>query len=53
MDKTFESFWITCKDGYQLAAQFYPAQERKLTTLFLFVQQRVLLKTFITPLRHG
>ncbi|NUF85679.1 alpha/beta hydrolase family protein, partial [Acinetobacter seifertii] len=29
MDKTFESFWITCKDGYQLAAQFYPAQEKK------------------------
>jgi predicted alpha/beta hydrolase len=23
----FESFWISCKDGYQLAAQFYPAQE--------------------------
>ncbi|MCU4568612.1 alpha/beta hydrolase, partial [Acinetobacter radioresistens] len=20
-----ESFWISCKDGYQLAAQFYPA----------------------------
>ncbi|USA54709.1 alpha/beta fold hydrolase [Acinetobacter sp. C32I] len=24
----FESFWISCKDGYQLAAQFYPAQEQ-------------------------
>jgi len=29
MDKTFESFWITCKDGYQLAAQFYPAVSKK------------------------
>jgi predicted alpha/beta hydrolase len=24
---TFESFWISCKDGYQLAAQYYPASD--------------------------
>jgi len=24
---TFESFWISCKDGYQLAAQYYPATD--------------------------
>ncbi|MGJ8757756.1 alpha/beta hydrolase family protein [Acinetobacter sp. HC8-3S] len=24
---TFESHWISCKDGYQLAAQFYPAEK--------------------------
>ncbi|ENW81411.1 hypothetical protein F909_02702 [Acinetobacter sp. ANC 3929] len=25
--KSYESFWISCKDDYQLAAQFYPAQD--------------------------
>lgn len=25
--KRYESFWMGCKDGYQLAAQFYPAQD--------------------------
>lgn len=29
MDNTFESFWMTCEDGYQLAAQFYPTQSKK------------------------
>ena len=24
---TFESFWISCKDGYHLAAQYYPATD--------------------------
>lgn len=23
-----DSFWISCKDGYQLAAQYYPAQDQ-------------------------
>lgn len=25
--KSYESFWMNCKDDYQLAAQFYPAQD--------------------------
>ncbi|MDO3663441.1 alpha/beta hydrolase family protein [Acinetobacter higginsii] len=25
--KSYESFWMSCKDDYQLAAQFYPAQD--------------------------
>ena len=24
---TFESLWISCKDGYQLAAQYYPTEK--------------------------
>lgn len=35
--KTFESFWISCKDGYQLAAQFYPAQQKDINALPILI----------------
>lgn len=35
--KTFESFWISCKDGYQLAAQFYPAQQNDINALPILI----------------
>ncbi|EFF82364.1 hydrolase, alpha/beta domain protein [Acinetobacter haemolyticus ATCC 19194] len=35
--KTFESFWISCKDGYQLAAQFYPTQQKDINALPILI----------------
>ncbi|ENW19643.1 Alpha/beta hydrolase [Acinetobacter haemolyticus CIP 64.3 = MTCC 9819] len=35
--KTFEPFWISCKDGYQLAAQFYPAQQKDINALPILI----------------
>ena len=35
--KTFEPFWISCRDGYQLAAQFYPAQQKNIKALPILI----------------
>lgn len=43
---TFESFWISCKDGYQLAAQFYPAQNDKQQYPILICPATGITKTF-------
>ena len=53
MDKTFESFWITCKDGYQLAAQFYPAQEKKAEYPILICPATGITKTLSLFSQHG
>lgn len=41
-----ESFWISCKDGYQLAAQFYPAQNDKQQYPILICPATGITKTF-------
>lgn len=46
MDNTFESFWMTCKDGYQLAAHFYPAQSPKSANPVLICPATGITKSF-------
>ncbi|MEO9300876.1 alpha/beta fold hydrolase [Acinetobacter pittii] len=46
MDNTFESLWMTCKDGYQLAAHFYPAQSRQLDNPVLICPATGITKNF-------
>lgn len=46
MDNTFESFWMTCEDAYQLAAQFYPAQSKKSANPVLICPATGITKNF-------
>ncbi|MDR7017986.1 alpha/beta fold hydrolase [Acinetobacter sp. 3657] len=43
---TYESCWIDCKDGYQLAAQFYPAQVDSKNYPILICPATGITKTF-------
>ncbi len=46
MDNTFETFWMACKDGYQLAAHFYPAQSKQLANPVLICPATGITKNF-------
>lgn len=46
MDNTFETFWMTCKDGYRLAAHFYPAQSKQLANPVLICPATGITKNF-------